>query len=98
MFTDLSNASKSFLYKRSLLFNSKFDFTKVFHFFAKRVNKIGIAFNNDTEILFNYISSFCGSKKWNIQSFSDLSNNGANCYIKIQIQPKVTEKRIQRCF
>ena len=96
MFTDLSNASKSFLYKRSLLFNSKFDFTKVFHFFAKRVNKIGIAFNNDTEILFNYISSFCGSKKLNIQSFSDLSNNGVNCYIKIQIQPKVTEKRIQR--
>lgn len=94
-FTDLSNSSISFLCKRSLLFNSKFDFTKIFHYFAKRLQTNIIPLNKDTEILFEYIKNFCNNKKSNINSFSDLEKNGVTCYMKFQIQPKITDKKLQ---
>ena len=63
--------------------------------FSKILDKKLIHFNDDTEILLDYIMTFCNTKKCIINSFSALKENGVTCYMKFRLQPKKHKKKFQ---
>ena len=93
--TNISMSSRYFIEKRSIIYFSKFEFSKILHFFAKRINTFGFEKNFDTETLSNYIESWCILEKKSINDISDLENQQINGYLKLKLQEKLTQKRLQ---
>lgn len=97
IFDRLSNGSKSLLYKKDLLYNSKFDFSKIFHYFCKKIRIFGLPMNDQTSFIFNYLDSFCKITD-STKSFEDLKNLGMKGYFKLTLQPKIVKKKLQSFF
>ena len=87
-YTEFSCGSYCFYYKNLLFVNSKFDFSKSFHYFAKRICNFGIPFNFDTEQLINYSFLFTKKKNEEINKIEDLNNLKFKGYSKFLIQKK----------
>ena len=93
-FTNISMSSRFFIEKNSIIYFSKYDFNKILHFFAKRINKFGYIKNIDSETLSSYINSWCGINKKVLRNFEDLKIEGVNGFIKLILQPKLAPKRL----
>lgn len=94
VFDSLSNSSKDFFYKRSLVYNSRYDFPKIFHFFSYHFRDIVFPLNNDTQMISEYIKLWCTKKIKNIDSFHELESLGIKGYLKLLLQPITTHKKL----
>lgn len=96
MFTNLSNASKCIYFRRSILFLSKFDFSKIFNFFVNNISRFGLPLNEDTEILQNYVDIwFPHHEKIYFHSFEELNNGGIKGYFNLILEQAITHKKLQ---
>lgn len=93
-FNKLTFGSKSLLYKNDFVYNSKYDFSKIFHFFSKRIISLGLPKNEMTSFLFSYVDSFCNSGKFIPNSLDDLYKCGMRGYFKFELQPKTVKKKL----
>lgn len=88
------NSSKTLLYKTSLLFIGKYEFSKIFNFFAKKICRLDLTFNDDTEMLFKYFENFLLYDQKKIQSFEYLNSIGMKGYLKLFLAPKVVQSKL----
>lgn len=93
--TDLSNSSKCLFFHYSISLFSNYDFSKVFHYFVKKISKFGLPLNEDTYMLQNYINIWYPSvEKIYNHSFNDLNQNGIKGYFNIILEPIITPKKL----
>lgn len=59
---NFSNSSKCFFFRRSFIFLSQYDFSNIFHYFAKNVSEFGLKHDDDTDMLLKYINQWCFKK------------------------------------
>lgn len=93
---DFSYGSKVLFYKKSMIYNSKFVFSKIFHFFIKRLIQNGLPHNNDTEMIYTYFDNFCLINNWNILSVEDLAKQDMKGYFKLFLKPRENHKRLAK--
>lgn len=94
----LSDSSVYFLKNYSLLYFSKYNFSQILHFFAKKFFYIGYPLNDDFSSLHKYIQYFYVQQKKKLASFSDLYDTGIKGCLILKIQLKVTKKRLPEYF
>lgn len=93
--TNISTCSRFFKENKSIIYFSKYDFSKILNYFANRINIFGFEKNIDTESLTNYINAWSILKKKEINCIEDLEKEGVNGFLKLKLQKKVTHKRLQ---
>ena len=92
---NLLPSSIAILEQKSLLLFTKNDFSKIFKYFCKKIQIFGYPLNEDTEMLNNYINLFISNKKTKINSFSDLKKLGMSGIIKLALEEKTNESKLQ---
>lgn len=93
-FTTFSNSYQNLFYKRPLIYNSKYDFSEVFHFFSKHMNLNKLQINEDTQILIDFIRIWSNEKNNTISSFNDLKNTGIHGFLKLELLPIKCKKKL----
>lgn len=95
-YNDLSNASKCIYCRHSILFLSKFGFSKIFNYFANNVTRFGLPLNEDTELSLNYVDIwFPHHEKKYFHSFEELNDGGIKGYFNLILEQAVTHKKLQ---
>lgn len=87
---------KFYFLKKSMIYNSKFDFSKIFHFFIKRLIINGLPHNNDTEMIYKYFENFCLINNFNILPIEDLAKQDMKGYFKLFLKPRENYKRLAK--
>ena len=90
VFSNPKDGTKALLLHRPLIFNSIYDFSNVFHYFAKRIT--GFPINDDTFSLSEYIDLWIRTKKARINSLVSLQNTTQG-YLKMNLQPIQSSKK-----
>ena len=94
-FQNISESSLFFLNNCSLLYFSKYNFSKILHFFVKRVYLVRQPIDSDFESVDNYVRNFCEGSQKKFNSFEDIKDFGIKGYIVLNIQKKINERRLQ---
>ena len=93
---DFSSGSKVLLNNKSMLYNSKYDFSKIFHYFIKRLIFNGLPHNEDTQMIYKYYENFCVINHLNIFSIESLEKQDMKGYFKFFIKKRGNQKRLAK--
>ena len=94
VFSNISESSKYFINNSFLLYFSKYNFSQILHFFAKKHYYIGYPLNDDYYTLHQYIQHFYILNKKKLNSFDELKSTGIKGCLYLRLQEKVTKKRL----
>lgn len=82
-------------FKRSFILLSQYDFSKIFHYFAKNISDSGLKYDDDTEMLHKYMKHWCFKKDQIFnRSFSELNENGITGYFKLILAPITYHRKL----
>ena len=94
---NFSNSSKCFYFRRSFILLSQYDFSKIFHYFAKNISELGLKHDEDTDMLLKYINQWCFKKDQIFnRSFSELNANGITGYFKLILAPIYYHRKLPK--
>ena len=97
-FQNISESSLFFLNNCSLLYFSKYNFSKILHFFVKRVYLVRQPIDSDFESVDNYVRNFCEGSQKKFNTFEDIKDFGIKCYILLNIQKKLMKEDYKLMF
>ena len=87
------DGTKALFHHTPLIFSSLYDFSDIFHFFAKKINHFPIS--DDTVSLSEYIDCWIKTKKEKITNISTLEKS-VHGYLKLNVQPMNSSKKLAR--
>lgn len=97
-FNEISVGSQILLYKCSMVYSSKYDFSKIFHFFSKRIIPAGLPLNECTEMIYKYHETFSVVNSKRIQSIDDLKREEVKGYLKFVLKYKTCRRKLPNYF
>ena len=93
-FNRLTEGTKSLYYHNSLIFCSHYDFSNIFHYFAKHIVKVGLHQAEDTSSIHEYNDLYVCSAKNPVNSLEKLKENVCG-YLSFDVQENVNKKRLE---
>lgn len=94
-FTYIFNSTFSLYKHRNMIYHSQHDFSAIFYYFCKKIEKVGMPFIYDTFAIYDFIRYFVTHRKSSITSFIQLKEE-IHGYILFEIQKSKIKKRLAK--